>query len=120
MSDFPEGVTAPDGAQKLVDVCKGTWAVIHDESSEIRTHDKAVDSFEAAMNELNEMGVHVNNEGEFPVFTSGAKETAYDPSVLVAGAPFLQLPSTAKLAVEIPHVKEVQSSRSSQDEGGLG
>jgi hypothetical protein len=50
------------------------------------------------MDELNEMGVHVNNEGEFPVFTLGAKETACGPSVLVAGAPFLQLSSTAKLS----------------------
>ena len=51
MSDFPEGVAAPDGAQKLVDVCKGTWAVIQDEPSEVTRHDKAVDSFEAAMDE---------------------------------------------------------------------
>jgi hypothetical protein len=86
MSNFPVGVAAPDGAQKLVDVCKGTWAVIQDESSDINTNNKAVESFEVAMNELNEMGVHVNNEGGFPVFTSGVKETAYDPSALVAGA----------------------------------
>ena len=59
-------MAAPDGAQKPVDVCKGTWAVIQHESSEMRAHDKAVDSFEAAMDELNEMGVYVNNEGEFP------------------------------------------------------
>jgi hypothetical protein len=30
MSDFPEGTAAPEGAQKLVDVCKETWAVIQD------------------------------------------------------------------------------------------
>jgi hypothetical protein len=76
MSDFPEGVAAPDGAQKLVDGCKGTWAVINDDTSEVSRHDKAVDSFEAAMDELGEMGVHVNNEGEFPVFTLGTKEAA--------------------------------------------
>jgi hypothetical protein len=86
MSDFPEGVAAPDGAQKLVDVCKGTWAVISDKNSEATRHDKAVDSFEAAMDELNELGVHVSNEGGFPVFSSGVKETAYAPSALVAGA----------------------------------
>jgi hypothetical protein len=30
MSDFPKGVAAPEGAQKFVDVCKKTWAVIED------------------------------------------------------------------------------------------
>jgi hypothetical protein len=33
MSDFPKGVAAPEGAQKFVDVCKGTWAVIADTGS---------------------------------------------------------------------------------------
>jgi hypothetical protein len=32
------------------------------------------------------MGVHVNNAGEFPVFSLGAKESAYDPPPRVAGA----------------------------------
>jgi hypothetical protein len=40
----------------------------------VSEHDKAVDSFEFAMNELNDMEVHVNNKGEFPVFTLGTKE----------------------------------------------
>jgi hypothetical protein len=35
------------------------------------------------------MGVHVNNEREFPVFSLGVKESAYGPSSRVAGAPFL-------------------------------
>jgi hypothetical protein len=88
MSDFPEGITAPKGAQKLVDVCKETWAVIQGGSSEVSEHDEAVDRFEAAMDELAELGVHVNNEGEHPaVFSLGVKETAYDPSVPVSGAP---------------------------------
>jgi hypothetical protein len=50
------------------------------------------------MDELAELGVHVNNEGEFPVFSLGVKETAYDPSALVAGAPFLRLPSAVELS----------------------
>jgi hypothetical protein len=114
MSDFPEGVTAPDGAQKLVDVCKGTWAVIHDESSEIRTHDKAVDRFEAAMHELAELEVHVNNEGGYPVFSLGVKETACDPSALVARcwSTFSETAVNGRVvdvdhrgrSVEIPHV----------------
>jgi hypothetical protein len=41
------------------------------------------------MDELAELGVHVNNEGGCPVFSLGVKETAYDPSALVAGATFL-------------------------------
>jgi hypothetical protein len=98
MSDFPEGITAPEGAQKLVDVCKRTWEVIQDDSSDASKHDKAVDSFEAAMDELAELGVHVNNEGEFPVFSLGVKETAYGPSALVAGATFLGLPSAVELS----------------------
>jgi hypothetical protein len=98
MSGFSEGVAAPDGAQKLVDVRKGTWAVTNADTSEVSKHDRAVDSFEAAMNELNDMGVHINNEGEFPVFTLGTIETACDSSALVAGAPFLKLPSAAELS----------------------
>jgi hypothetical protein len=50
------------------------------------------------MDELAELGVHVNNEGEFPLFSLGVKETAYDPSALVAGATFLKLPKTAALS----------------------
>ena len=98
MSDFPEGITAPDGAQKLVDVCKETWAVIQDEASEVPDHDEAVDRFEAAMAELAEMEVHVNNEGEHPVFSLGVKETAYDSSVPVSGAKFLKLPKDVALS----------------------
>jgi hypothetical protein len=44
MSDFPLGVAAPEGAQKLVDVCKGTWAVIEDRESELDVHNRAVES----------------------------------------------------------------------------
>jgi hypothetical protein len=87
MSDFPEGVTAPDGAQGLVDICKGTWAVINDDDSSVFKNDKAVDSFNADMDDLNDMGVHVNNAGESPVFTLGTAETACGPSALIAGAP---------------------------------
>jgi hypothetical protein len=88
------------GAQKLADVCKGTWAEINDDTSELSKHDKAVDSFEAAMNELNDMGVHVNNEGEFPVFTSGTKEAACGPSalLLLEHLFFLKLSSTVELS----------------------
>jgi hypothetical protein len=92
MSDFPEGIAAPEGAQELVDVCKETWAVIQDEASTASDHDEAVDRFEAAMAELAEMEVHVNNEGGYPVFSLGVKETAYDSSVSVSGAKFLKLP----------------------------
>jgi hypothetical protein len=49
------------------------------------------------MGELAEMDVHVNNEGEFPVFSLGVKETAYDPSVLVSGAKFLKLSEAVAL-----------------------
>jgi hypothetical protein len=72
------------------------------------------------------MGVYVNNAGEFPVFTLGVKETAYDPSSRVAGAPFLDLNETAELStltidqrgwrVGLPQVTQVQRSRSTQDE----
>jgi hypothetical protein len=85
MSNFPLGVAAPEGAQKVVDVCKGTWAVIGDKESELDTHNRAVENYTAAVEELNEMGVHVNNAGEFPVFSLGAKESAYDPSPRLAG-----------------------------------
>ena len=64
MSDFPEGITAPEGAQILVDACKEAWAVIQDESSDVNTNDEAVDRYEIAVDELNELGVHVNNEGD--------------------------------------------------------
>ena len=60
MSDFPLGITAPEGAQKLVDVCKETWAVTQDESSDVNTNDEAVGRYEIAVDELNELGVHVN------------------------------------------------------------
>jgi hypothetical protein len=40
MSDFPAGINAPEGAQKLVDVCKETWAVIQDEPSDVNTNDQ--------------------------------------------------------------------------------
>jgi hypothetical protein len=42
MSDFPWGVAAPEGAQKFVDVCKGTWVVIEDNESELDTYNRAV------------------------------------------------------------------------------
>jgi hypothetical protein len=82
MSDFPGGITAPEGAQKLVDtvgVCKEAWAVIQDESSDAKTNGEAVDRYGIAVDELNELGVHVNNElrvnneGDHPVFEFGAK-----------------------------------------------
>jgi hypothetical protein len=56
MSSFPLGVAAPEGAQKLVGVCKGTWAVIEDKESELDVHNRAVESNTAAVEELNEMG----------------------------------------------------------------
>jgi hypothetical protein len=64
------------------------------------------------MDELAELGVHVNNEGEFPVFSLGVKETAYGPSALVAGAPFLRLPSTVELSklttvVDLPRYRNL-------------
>jgi hypothetical protein len=98
MSDFPEGIAAPEGAQKLVDVCKEAWAVIQDEPSDVKTNGEAVDRDEIAVDELNELGVHVNNEGDHPVFELGVKETAYDSSVLVSGAPFLKLPKDVALS----------------------
>ena len=49
MSDFPEGIIAPEGAQELVDVCKETWAVIQNEESSVPDSDEAVDRFETAM-----------------------------------------------------------------------
>jgi hypothetical protein len=52
MSDFPEGITAPEGAQELVDVCKATRAVIQDEASTVSDQDGAADRFEATMTEL--------------------------------------------------------------------
>jgi hypothetical protein len=86
MYGFPSGVTAPEGAQKLVDVCKGTWAVIEDKESELlNAHNRAVESYTAAVEELNEMGVHFNNAGKFPVFTPGVKETVCDPSARAGG-----------------------------------
>jgi hypothetical protein len=62
MSDFPEGIIAPEGAQELVDVCKETWTVIQNEESSVPDSDEAVDRFEVAMADLAEMDVHVNNE----------------------------------------------------------
>jgi hypothetical protein len=49
MSDFPEGIVAPEGAQELVDVCKETWTVIQNEESSVPDSDEAVDRFEVAM-----------------------------------------------------------------------
>jgi hypothetical protein len=56
-----------------VGVRKETRAIIEDKESELDTHNRAVESHTAAVEELNEMGVHVNNAGEFPVFTPGVK-----------------------------------------------
>ena len=97
MSDFPEGVIAPEGAQELVDVCKETWAVTQNEASSVTDHDEAVDRFEDAMSALAELDVHVNNEGDEPVFSLGVKETAYDPSMPVSGAKFLKLEREVEL-----------------------
>ena len=91
MSDFPEGIIAPEGAQELVDVCKETWTVIQNEESSVPDSDEAVDRFEAAMAALAEMDVHVNNEGDYP------KEVAYDSSVQVSGAKFLKLEGEVEL-----------------------
>ena len=128
MSDFPEGIIAPEGAQELVDVCKETWAVIQNEESSVPDSDEAVDRFEAAMAELAEMEVHVNNEGDFPVFSLGVKEAAYDSSVPVSGAKFIKLPEDSALKKLTTLVdlstyrtlkRKVQSSRPSPREGGL-
>ena len=97
MSDFPEGVIAPEGAQELVDVCKETWAVTQNEDSSVVDHDEAVDRFEDAMSALAELDVHVNNEGDDPVFSLGVKEAAYDPSMPVSGARFLKLEGEVEL-----------------------
>ena len=91
-------MAAPDGAQRLVDICKGTGAVINGDGSSVSKNNKAFDSFNAAMDDLNDMGVHVNNTGDFPVFTLGTVETAYGPSALVAGAPFLKLTSEVEMS----------------------
>jgi hypothetical protein len=56
------------------------------------------------MDELTEMGVYVNNEGGFPVFTLGTKETACGPSALVAGAPFLKLHSARGEVVDVDYL----------------
>jgi hypothetical protein len=103
MSDFPVGITAPEGAQEFVDVCKETWAVIQNEASAVSDHGEAVDRFEAAMAELAEMEVHVNNEGEHSVFSLGVKETANDSSVPVSGANFLKLPEDVCGAEDVEH-----------------
>ena len=97
MSDFPEGIIAPEGAQELVDVCKETWTVIQNEESSVLDSDEAVDRFEAAMAALAEIDVHVNNEGDDPVLSLGVKEAAYDPSLPVSGARFLKLPEEVAL-----------------------
>ena len=97
MSDFPEGIIAPEGAQELVDVCKETWAVTQNEDSSVTDHDEAVDRFEDAMSALAELDVHVNNEGDDPVFSLGVKEAAYDPSMPVSGARFLKLEGEVEL-----------------------
>jgi hypothetical protein len=46
---------------------------------------------------LAEIDVHVNNEGDDPVFSLGVKEAAYDPSVPVSVARFLKLPEEVAL-----------------------
>jgi hypothetical protein len=90
MSDFPLGVTAPEGAQKLVGVCKGTGAVIGDRESELGTHNRAAERHTAAVEELNEMAVHINNAGEIgnPCgFSLGVREPACIRPVLAGGGP---------------------------------
>ena len=52
-------------------------------------------------------------KGSSLVFTLGAKETAYGPSALVAGAPFLQLSSTAKLSA-LTTLVDLSKSRTSK------
>jgi hypothetical protein len=51
-------------------------SLIEDKGSELGTNNRTADRYSAAVEELNEMGVHVNNEvdneGEFPVFSLGA------------------------------------------------
>jgi hypothetical protein len=38
---------------------------------DVNTNDEPVDRYEVAVDELNELGVHVNNEGDRPVFELG-------------------------------------------------
>ena len=87
-----------EGAQKLVGVCKGTWAVIEDRGSELEAHNKVADGCSAAVGDLNGMGVHGNNEGDFPVFALGVKVCECGPSDRVAGALFLKPPETVVLS----------------------
>ena len=73
------------------------------------------------------MGVHVNNAGEFPVFSLGVREPAYDPSPGVAGGPLLDLPEAVELsalanAVDVSEYRKllrcsVLVHSSTQDEG---
>jgi hypothetical protein len=49
------------------------------------------------MSALAELDVHVNNEGDDPVFSLGVKEAAYDPSMPVSGARFLKLEGEVEL-----------------------
>jgi hypothetical protein len=84
--------------RRCLAVNKGTRAVIEDKEPELDTHNRAVESNTAAVEELNEMGVHVNNAGEFPVFSLGVREPAYDPSPGVAGGPLLDLPEAVELS----------------------
>jgi hypothetical protein len=61
----------PEGAQKLVDARKRKWAVINDETSEPEAHNKAAESYEAAVSacmRAERFGSpchHVNNGGDF-------------------------------------------------------
>ena len=103
---------------------RGQQWPIEDRESELDTHNRAVESSAAAVEELNEMGVHINSAAEFPVFSLGVKESTYDPSSRVAGAPFLNESCRGGAVyidqrgwlVGIPQVTQVQRSRSTQDE----
>jgi hypothetical protein len=114
-------VAAPEGAQKIVDACKGTWAVIEDTESELDVRNRAVGSYTAAVEELNEMGVHFNNAGKFPVFTPGVKEPVCDPAARAGGrsaetAELSALTNAVRQPIEQGDPRGESSSRST---GGL-
>jgi hypothetical protein len=68
------------------------WPLQRESELDTPINNRAADRYSAAVDELNETGVHVNNKRKFPVFSLGVKESAYDPPSRVEGAaPFLDL-----------------------------
>jgi hypothetical protein len=59
----------------LVTTTPNSHSIIQDESSDVTTNDEAVDRYEIAVDELNDLGVHVNNEGDHPA--SNLKRRTY-------------------------------------------